>query len=107
MGTNGVISFGRTFLRHLPVEFPSPFPEVYTNYILAPFWADVDIRLIGAIYYETHTMAVNGSRDLLNRVSSFITFKTGEEFQGNWMIVALWDDVHPYNGNLPGLEVLS
>ena len=107
MGTNGVISFGRSFIQHTPVEFPSAFPEVYTSYILAPFWADVDITRSGAVYYETHTMTVPASRDLLDRVSSFITFTTEEEFQGTWMLIALWDDVPPYTGGFPGLEVCT
>lgn len=74
---------------------------------MAPFWSDVDIRLFGRIQYEVHTIAdgVQGSIDLIAQVNNYIYNSTETTFEGTWMLVALWDEVHPHNGFFPGPEV--
>ncbi len=106
VGTNGIISFGEPFTFASPQPFPTVFPFIYENYLLAPFWADVDISPFfgsindGSIKYEVHTTASNfsGSIDLIGRVSNFISNKTETTFEGSWMLVALWDEVPPFGG---------
>ncbi len=108
VGTNGIISFGEPFTSPSPQSFPTVYPFIHEKYLLAPFWADVDISYngVGSIKYEVHTTASNfsGSIDLIGRVSNFISNKTETKFEGSWMLVALWDEVPPY-GSVFGQEV--
>ena len=65
--------------------------------MVAPFWADADTRLEGAIYYETHLAgSSNVSDDRLNRVSTFIQVELGVSFNGTMMLLVTWDGVHPF-----------
>ena len=48
---NGVISFGSPFNVHTP----SSLPLNGTDEIIAPYWADVDTRRTGNIYYRQTT----------------------------------------------------
>ena len=61
------------------------------SYLVAPFWADVDITAAGAIRYEVHT-----DGGVINSVSDYVTKKTGLSFTGSWMLVVSWEDVHPW-----------
>ena len=65
---------------------------------MAPYWDDVDIRLAGNISYEVHSRSGDnpGSNQLLDEVSSFVEDSTGQSFQGSWMLVAEWKEVHPW-----------
>ena len=63
---------------------------------MAPFWSDVDLRRDGAVLYEVHSEDNIPSQPLLRNVSSFISARTGASFEGTWMLVVEWDDVHPY-----------
>lgn len=105
VSTNGVISFGQSFIYHTPTEFPSDTPEIYTSYVLAPFWADADLRILGRAFYEVHTNRTERERSQLEYVSGFITRQMNEVFNGTWMLVAFWDEVHPYGGLFPGPAV--
>ena len=65
---------------------------------MAPFWSDVDIRVIGEIFYEVHSAGDSArSDDLLASVSEFITNQMGNQFSGSWMLVAQWDEVPEYS----------
>lgn len=97
IGSNGLISFGTAINPFGASLFPSNVPETHFGYILAPFWADADLRLDGEIYYELHTSGDNSISDqLLNQVNGFISRELGVLFEGNWMMVATWDEVHPW-----------
>ena len=64
---------------------------------MAPFWADADARLEGAIYYETHAAGDSDMSDVrLDTVNDFITAELNEPFGGNWMMVVTWDQIHPF-----------
>ena len=67
-------------------------------YLVAPYWDDVDIRLAGNISYEVHSRSNNnpGSNQLLDQISQFIEDSSGDSFQGDWMLVAEWEEVHPW-----------
>ena len=66
------------------------------RYIVAPYWYDHDLRLEGDILYEVHELGITESEQLLQEVSSFITSETGYSFNGVWMLVVFWDEVHPF-----------
>ena len=46
--------------------------------------------------YDVHVAGESStSDDYLRNVSSLISAEKDTDFQGNWMIVATWDGVHP------------
>ena len=80
-----------------PKLFPSPTGP---NYIVAPFWSDIDIRDDGEIYYQVHSRGSNTvSDELLHEVSVFISYSQQAVFSGSWMLVATWDQVKAFPGN--------
>ena len=97
VGTNGYFSFGT----RQTVYTPSLFSSTSTpNYLVAPFWADINTNTYGSISYEVHnTSAGSSSLALLNRVSTFISNQQSTQFSGNWMLVASWNQVSAYSGS--------
>ena len=102
MSTNGAISFGTGWFFWTPQPFPTTAFFTRNSYVVAPFWSDNDIRINGSIRYEVHSRVAGPnttSTRLLNEVSSFIINQrnlTADSFQGQWMLVAEWNEVHPY-----------
>ena len=80
---------------------------------MAPFFTDINIASgVGSIYYEIHTNNTSGS--ILSRVNSVINEHTETNFNGEWMLVATWDQVPPFGGstsivryqNFPFLKIM-
>ena len=89
---NGVISFGSRF----NVRTPSSFPLGGTDKIIAPYWADVDTRGTGAIYYRQTT-----DTDLLARATSEIraAFSNSQHVAIKNLLIATWNGVGYYDSN--------
>ena len=69
------------------------FQEEDPHYLVAPFWADVDIRgEVGNISYQVYS---TGS-SLLDTVNTIISDEKNINFIGHWMLVAEWDSVPSY-----------
>ena len=67
--------------------------------IVAPFFTDIDISQgTGQILYEVHTEAT--SSVLLSQVDAVIEPNFQTEFNGRWLLVATWDGVPPFGGDL-------
>ena len=102
MSTNGAISFGTGWLFWYPQPFPTNSFFTRNSYVVAPFWSDNDIRMNGSIRYEVHARVagpMTRSTQLLDQVSVFIINQrnlTAGSFQGQWMLVVEWNEVHPY-----------
>ena len=65
--------------------------------MVAPFWADIDTRGAGSVFYEVHEWGYNrGSNAMLERLSGFISSQKSVNFTASWMLVAQWDRVHPF-----------
>ena len=95
VGTNGLISFGGPITDFSPSLFP-----LEHNFIVAPFWSDVDISNgVGRIRYEVHTTSSVGSTFLSN-VSQFIQEQMNTSFTGQWMLLVEWDEVPQFAGSL-------
>ena len=92
VNTNGILSFDVGF----PQCCPRPFPVGDDVFLVAPFWSDVDIRMVGDISFEVHSVDDLDSWVHLREVNSFVSNYTGNQFDGTWMLVAFWDSVHPY-----------
>jgi fibulin 1/2 len=94
VGTNGIISFGKPFYFWWPHFFPGYF-WIRRRSVVAPFWADVDIRKDGMVWYkaytdENDTVLKMASRDVQMSVNGF------ETFEARWVLVATWDRVPNY-----------
>ena len=88
-----------TFSEPIYTLIIAPFPDGAPGaYVVAPYCDDVDIRLAGDISYEVHSRIGNnpGSNQLLDEVSGFVEASTGQSFQGSWMLIAEWKEVHPW-----------
>ena len=72
---------------------PELFPYLDSLYLVAPFWADVDIQgEVGDISYQVYSI---GS-PLLNTVNTIVSDEENINFIGHWMIVAEWKSVPSY-----------
>jgi hypothetical protein len=92
VNTNGVISF----LRQVSQYTPDPFPLGSDRRLIAPFWADVDTRKGGVVYYrETQDLAIR------IRVSNEIRkyFVRQRKFSAKWVIIVTWLNVARYGGS--------
>ena len=94
VGTNGIVSFGKPFYFWWPHYFPGYF-WVRQRSVVAPFWADVDIRKDGMVWYRVYTdendiVLKMASRDVQMFVKDF------ETFEARWVLVATWDKVPNY-----------
>ena len=89
---NGVISFGSRY----NVRTPLSFPLSGNNKIIAPYWADVDTRGTGNIYYRQTT-----DSSLLARATSEIraAFPESRNVTIKNLLVATWYKVGYYYQN--------
>ena len=98
VGVNGVISFDKEFGLFSPEFFPGSLSSTFYAYLVAPFWADADLRAQGNITWEIHTMGMSETGDAyLNQVSGFIENRENVTFEGNWMMMVDYDEVPPYH----------
>ena len=79
------------------LEFePELFP-IDSLYLVAPFWADVDIEGgVGDISYQVYS---TGS-PLLDTVNAFISDERDFDFNGRWMLLAHWNGVSAFAGSI-------
>ncbi|XP_063168377.1 alpha-tectorin-like [Candoia aspera] len=88
VNNNGVVSFGNPVSQFTP----DPFPLMDGRAFVAPFWADVDNRITGEVYYRQ-----SQDQGLLRRVTADINaYFPHEKFTATWAFVATWDHVAFY-----------
>ncbi|RMX59983.1 hypothetical protein pdam_00001131 [Pocillopora damicornis] len=89
VNTNGVISF----LVQVSQYTPDPFPLGDSRRLVAPFWADVDTRNGGQVFYRETT-----DSQLLKRATNDVTatFVNHRRFKATWLFVATWYEVAFY-----------
>lgn len=93
----------RPFTDNSPLAFPTNDPEVYWAYLAAPFWSNSDLRQEGSVTWEIHTSDIQ-----TNNVSNFIQDEYGDTvFNGTWMVVVQWKNLHPYPHGEDGTSVYS
>ena len=62
--------------------------------MIAPFWANFDTTMGGAVSWELHDSS--NSPLLVQTVDSFIEVEYGDQnFEGSWMLVVFWENVQP------------
>ncbi len=97
VGVNGIISFDREFNADSSQNFPSMNGSVYYSYLASPYWSNIDTRRSGQVRYESYTLGDSSeSDDQLEMVDDFINIEQDPGFQGEWMLLVSWEDVHPY-----------
>ena len=91
VGDNGIISLESTYNPNTPSSFPLNF-----RYIIAPYWADVDLRGAGQVYYRQTTDPA-----LLRRAANQIqaAFPTSQNQTIRSLLIVTWDSVGYYNSN--------
>ncbi|XP_060075248.1 sushi domain-containing protein 2-like [Ylistrum balloti] len=89
VNTNGVISF----LGVVSQYTPDPFPLDNSRRLIAPFWADVDIRNGGTVWYRETT-----NTSILRRATEEVRlfYPSQSRFVAAWVFIATWDDVAFY-----------
>ena len=90
---NGVISFGDPYNVRTPLSFPL---RSSSSMLIAPYWADVDTRGIGDIYYRQ-----TADPSLLARATSEIraAFSSSRNVTIESLLIATWDNVGYYFRN--------
>ncbi|XP_070554813.1 uncharacterized protein K03H1.5-like [Ptychodera flava] len=94
VNTNGVISF----LTEVMTFTPDPFPLDDNRRLVAPFWADVDTRIGGDVYFREVT---DPNDRLLKKTKELIVqqFADHQKFEVMWLFIATWDDVAFYGSS--------
>lgn len=89
VSTNGFISFDRGVVAYVPQRFP-----LNNSLGVAPYWADVDIRNGGNIYYReiNDVIQLRKIDTEINRAFSQLT-----SYRSIWGFVATYDQVAEYN----------
>ena len=101
VGVNGIISFGREWYFSYPSRFPTSEFWSRNGFVIAPFWNDHDLRKSGSVSYAViDSDEGNDSVMLIKNISKFIRLNhkqaAMDDFEGTWMLLAHWDNVHPY-----------
>ena len=91
-----MISFGAQFSFYQSSRFPTSNFAINNNYVVAPYWSDVDNRKAGQIRYLVLEAVNQNNNASIAKVNEFISQAVNETFNGLWMLVAEWRDVHPY-----------
>ena len=107
VSVNGIISFDRPFSLNTAENFPSQDGDVHFSYLVAPFWSDVDTRRAGTVRYESYYRGDSSASDQrLAIVEQFLLNEEGVEMQGEWMLLAAWENVHPFpHGDIDPADV--
>ncbi|XP_052077977.1 uncharacterized protein LOC127715900 [Mytilus californianus] len=92
VNTNGVISF----LGTMRTFTPSPFPLASKRRLIAPYWADIDTRNGGIVWYRETT-----NLTMLKKASDEIQTNFAEHynFHAAWMFISTWDNVAFYGAD--------
>ena len=57
----------------------------------------MDTRLNGSVHYQTYNSTNPSNAQVIDRVADFVNEGSGSITNANWMLVATWEAVHPYD----------
>ena len=70
--------------------------SIYYSYLAAPYWSNIDTRRSGTVRYESYSQGDSLASDgQLQMVNEFINIEQDPDFEGEWMLLASWENVHP------------
>ena len=87
VNTNGVISFKDSVEAFIPVTFPTENNQP----MIAPYWADVDTRNGGEVFYR-QSASVELFQRATNDVKKYFATQF-PSFQASWVFIATWQNV--------------
>uniref|UniRef100_A0A3B4VL62 Sushi, nidogen and EGF-like domain-containing protein 1 n=1 Tax=Seriola dumerili TaxID=41447 RepID=A0A3B4VL62_SERDU len=92
VNNNGLVSFLREVSQFTPVAFPI----AGDRRVVAPFWADVDNRRAGRVFYRESQEPY-----ILSRASGDVRtyFSEFPNFNATWVLVSTWHQVTFFGGN--------
>ncbi|XP_041862481.1 sushi, nidogen and EGF-like domain-containing protein 1 isoform X2 [Melanotaenia boesemani] len=92
VNNNGLVSFLREVSQFTPVAFPI----AGDRRVVAPFWADVDNRRAGRVYYRE-----SQDPSILRRASGDVRtyFTEFSNFNATWVLISTWHQVTFFGGN--------
>uniref|UniRef100_A0A3Q2P5H2 Sushi, nidogen and EGF like domains 1 n=1 Tax=Fundulus heteroclitus TaxID=8078 RepID=A0A3Q2P5H2_FUNHE len=92
VNNNGLVSFLREVSQFTPVAFPI----AGDRRVVAPFWADVDNRLAGSVFYRE-----SQEPSILRRASGDVKtyFTEFPDFNATWVLISTWHQVTFFGGN--------
>lgn len=92
VNNNGLVSFLREVSQFTPVAFPI----AGDRRVVAPFWADVDNRRAGRVFYRE-----SREPSVLSRASGDVKthFSEFPNFNATWVLVSTWHQVTFFGGN--------
>ena len=76
-----------SFNASVPTFNPEPFP-IAEKFLIAPFWADVDTRGTGEVYFKEstdQTLLTSGRKIILRDQETGLT-----GFRPRWLLIATW-----------------
>ena len=81
-----------SFTAPVPIFTPEPFP-IPGRYLIAPFWADVDTRGTGEVYFRetTNITLLTLARNVIRRATHQVAGLS--RIQPKWMLIATWFEV--------------
>ena len=93
-------------LRTVPEEFPGDDIDFKLLPILAPFWANIDMRASGAVYYQLYKQTDKKDTAILRRVAeqfgkdisdaNITLFNASDSDRKMWALVVTWYRVPPF-----------
>ncbi|XP_072771226.1 sushi, nidogen and EGF-like domain-containing protein 1 [Nerophis lumbriciformis] len=91
VNNNGLVSFLREVSQFTPVAFPI----AGDRRAVAPFWADVDNRRAGRVFYRE-----SRESSILSRAAAHVRiyFPDLSDFNATWVLVCTWDRVTFFGG---------
>lgn len=85
-----------SFLREVSQFTPVAFPIAGDRRVVAPFWADVDNRRAGRVFYRE-----SREPSILSRASGDVNayFSEFPRFNATWVLISTWHQVTFFGGN--------
>ena len=88
VNTNGVVSFGATFIDH----YSRPFPLSTSDILIAPFWDNY-------FYGRQVLFRLSDSQTLLNKVGSIIHDTLEFDFTPTMLFIVTWSGIPEFYGS--------
>ena len=99
-----------SFTAQVPTFTPEPFP-INDRFLIAPYWADVDTRGTGEVYFKEVTEDDTISNALFPKADDIIQSSTTQSrglsrFRPTWMLIATWHEVGYFSSHTDKVRLL-
>ena len=95
VGTNGFVSFGSA--RYIGATGDRDlFPNLDDRFLVAPYWADIDLRVTGRVAYKLIDTSSSSNNKVLQNLNQFLAQNQTLKFTATWGLVASWEETCPF-----------